>query len=253
MRTHFRKLIAAAGAALLTAITAFPAAAVTVSPIVVDLKASGRQMSTVVTVSNNFSTPLPVEMTVQEAVFGDGGLTPSGKVSEDLLVFPPQALIPPNETQSFRVQWIGDPELAQSKHYFVTVSQLPVPLPEGQNAIQVLYAFNVVTSVAPAGGQPAVRIVGTEIEKGQDGKARPVLLLENKSNTYGYLAGGQLRLIQKDPSGRQIFRRSLTGDEIQQEIGYGMVAAGAKRRLLLPLELPSGEGVLEAEFSPQRR
>lgn len=245
-----RNLFAVAAAAL--ALT-LPAQAMTVRPVVVDLKSSGRQMSTVISVSNEFTTPIPVELTVQEAVFGEDGLKPSGKPSEDLLIFPPQALIPPSQTQSFRVQWIGDPELARSKHYYVTVAQLPVPLATDQSAIQVLYAFNVVVSVAPAGGAPTLRVTGSELTKGEDGKTRPVLLLRNDSATHGYLIDGRLTITQTDAAGKRLFRRTLTGDEIQQEIGYGLVGAGGKRRLLLPLELPSGEGAVEAEFTPQGR
>ena len=62
-----------------------------------------------------------------------------------------QAMIQPGQTQTFRVQYVGDPDLARSKHYYVTVAQLPVQMPQGQSAIQILYNFQVLVSVSPSG------------------------------------------------------------------------------------------------------
>ena len=42
-----------------------PASAMTVQPVVVDLRTAGREMSQVITVENTFSRQLPVELTVQ--------------------------------------------------------------------------------------------------------------------------------------------------------------------------------------------
>ena len=119
------------------AISASVVDAMTVQPVVVDLQTAGRAMSQVITVENTFATPLPVELTVQELELTPTGLKQTGKDPGDLLIFPPQALIAPGQTQTFRVQFVGDPTLAVSKHYYVTVAQLPVKLPEGQSAIQI--------------------------------------------------------------------------------------------------------------------
>ncbi len=90
--------------------------AMTVQPVVVDLKPGGRTMSATVSVQNTFTTPLPVELTATTLKFDEAGAHVDGPDKGDLLIFPPQALIPPGQTQSFRIQWVGDPELAQSRH-----------------------------------------------------------------------------------------------------------------------------------------
>ena len=72
--------------------------------------------------------------------------------SSDLAVFPAQAVIEPGRTQTFRVQWAGGP-IDRGKSYYVTVAQAPVTLPAGQSAIQVLYNFQVLVSVAPPQAQ----------------------------------------------------------------------------------------------------
>ena len=225
------------------------AQAMTVQPVVIDLQTSGRSMSQVVTVENTFSTPLPVELSIQELELGTDGVKQTGKDPGDLLVFPPQALIEPGQTQTFRVQYVGDPALAKSKHYYITVAQLPVKLPEGQSAIQILYNFQVLISVTPGGAKPKLSIQSAEIGRNDAGKPVPIVIVTNASNAHGYLSGGHLRIIEKDASGKEVFRRTLSGAEIQQTIGFGLIGGGQSRRVIVPVELPQDGGTVEAEFA----
>jgi P pilus assembly chaperone PapD len=232
-------------AALLPVQAAF---AMTVQPVVIDLQTAGRQMSTVVTVENTFATPLPVELTVQELELTPEGVKQTGKDPGDLMVFPPQAIIEPGQTQTFRIQYVGDPALAKSKHYYVTVAQLPVKLPEGQSAIQILYNFQVLVSIAPAGIKPQISVQSATIGKNSAGKPVPILTVNNESTAHGYLANGRLRIVQKDAGGKPVFSKTLSGAEIQQSMGFGLIGGGQVRRVAVPVELPSAEGTVEASF-----
>jgi P pilus assembly chaperone PapD len=225
------------------------ASAMTVQPVVIDLQTAGREMTQVVTVENTFSTPLPVELTVQELELTPDGVKQTGRDPGDLLVFPPQAIIEPGQTQTFRIQYVGDPALAKSKHYDVTVAQLPVKLPEGQSAIQILYNFQVLVSITPNGVKPKIMVQGAEIGKDGAGKPVAVLTVTNESPAHGYLANGRLRIVEKDASGRQVFSKTLSGAEIQQTMGFGLIGGGQSRRVVVPVELPSAEGTVEASFS----
>lgn len=237
--------------AAVAAVFASPAWSMTVQPVVIDLSVSGRGMSQVITVENTFATPLPVELRVEELAFDETGVKGTGKASEDLLIFPPQALIQPGQTQTFRIQYVGDPDLKASKHYYVTVAQLPVKLPEGQSAIQILYNFQVLVSVSPAGAKPALAIQSAEVGKNAEGKPAPVLTLANPSAAHGYLSSGRLRIIQTDASGKEVFRRTLSGPEVQQTIGFGLVGANQVRRMTLPIVLPIDGGKIDATFTPE--
>ncbi len=103
-------------AAAAAAVVAFAAAAwaMTVQPVIVDLKPSGHGMSATVSVQNTFATPLPIGITIQSLSFDEKGAKPTGKDPGDILVYPPQTLIPPGQTQTFRIQWVGDPQLARA-------------------------------------------------------------------------------------------------------------------------------------------
>lgn len=230
---------------------AAPLLAMTVQPVVINLQTSGRGMSQVITVENTFAAPLPVELRVQELTLDEDGVKLTGVDPGDLLVFPPQALIQPGQTQSFRVQYVGDPDLKASKHYYITVAQLPVKLPEGQSAIQILYNFQVLVSVTPTGTKPEMSVQSAAVGHNADGKPVPVIMMTNASIAHGYLSNGRLRIVQRDAAGKEVFKQSLSGPEIQQTIGFGLVGANQTRRITVPLILPLDGGTIEASFEPE--
>jgi fimbrial chaperone protein len=228
-------------------------AAMTVQPVIVDLSPAGRKNTALVSVENTSSEPLPVELRVYEAVLDANGVAVSSKTSEDLLIFPPQAIVAPSATQSFRIQYIGDPSMERSRHYYVTVAQLPVQLPEGTSAIQIVYNFNVVVSVAAPGQSAQISAVSGEVVKNSEGKPVAAFTIANAGRNYDYLINGRLRLVQKDASGREVYRRTFSGQEIQQNIGFGLIGPELQRRIVTTIELPSAEGTLNVEFTPDRR
>ena len=238
--------------ALAGALPAPAALAMTVQPVVIDLQTSGRAMSQVVTVENTFASPLPVELTIQELELTADGVKQTGKDNGDLLVFPPQALIPAGQTQTFRVQYVGDPDLKRSRHYYITVAQLPVKLPQGQSAIQILYNFQVLVSVEPQGMKPAITVTSATIGHDAKGKPVPLLTVGNTSGAHGYLANGHLRIVEKDASGKEVFRRTLSGAEIQQTMGFGLIGGNQTRKVTVPVELPQDGGSIDASFSADR-
>ena len=226
------------------------ATAMTVQPVVLNLSPGGRNMTQVLTVTNSFSYLLAVELRVEELTIDSSGVRPTGKDPGDLVVFPPTALIQPGQTQTFRVQYVGDPKLARSKHYYVNVAQLPVKQQQGQSAVQVLYNFQVLASVSPTGAKPAIKVDSAAIERTGDGKFVPAITFSNAAAAHGFLADGKIRIVQKDNAGKEIFRREFTAPEVQQAIGYGLMGAGQVRKVTLPLELPSSSGRIEAQYTP---
>ncbi|CAM3095987.1 Pili assembly chaperone N-terminal domain-containing protein [Sphingomonas antarctica] len=241
-------------AAMAALLVGAPLSAMTVQPVVLDLKTAGQAMSQIITVENSFATPLPVEMRIAALDYDPDGLKAKAdqKDADDLLVFPPQALIAPGQTQSFRVQYVGDPALAKSRHFYVTVAQLPVKLPSNQSAIQILYNFQVLVSVTPQGAVPALKIDSATIAKDTNGKPIPLLTLSDPSNAHAYLSAGRVRITASDAAGKEVYRRTFTGPEIQQTVGFGLVGAGQTRRLTIPAELPPTATTVDAQFTPEK-
>src|SRR3546814_12757731 len=124
----------------------------------------------------------------------------------------------------FPVHYVGDAELDKSRHYYVTVAQLPVQLPQGETGIQVLYNIQVVASVQPRDGKPDLKITGTKIGRNADGHAVPIVTVANSSATHGYLSRGRLNIVQRDASGRERIRQTLTGRSEERRVGKGWVS-----------------------------
>lgn len=223
--------------------------AMTVQPVVVNLKTMGNGMSQIVTVENTFATPLPVELRIEELEFENSALVNTHKDPGDLLVFPPQAMIPPGQTQSFRIQYIGDPELTKSKHYYVTVAQLPVKLPQGQSAIQILYNFQVLVSIAPVGVKPALSVSAASVATNPQGRPVPSITITNTSNAHGYLSNGRLTISEHNAAGKEIYNKTFSGPELLQIVGFGLVGANSTRTITIPVELPEKGGSIDAKFA----
>src|SRR3546814_2011397 len=113
--------------------------------------------------------------------------------------------------------------------------------------------MQVVASVQPRDGKPDLKITGTKIGRNADGHAVPIVTVANSSATHGYLSRGRLTIVQRDASGRELIRQTLTGPDIQQGAGYGLIGGNGMRSFTLPLELPAETGTIEARFEPQSR
>jgi fimbrial chaperone protein len=247
------KHLACAVLASAAILSAPPALATTVQPILLDLSSSGRNMTGVITVQNTSTAPMPIEIRVDQLKFGPRGAEMDHS-SDDLLVFPVQAVIQPNQSQAFRVQWVGEPNLTESRSYYVTVAQAPVALPQGQSAVQVVYNFQTLVNVSPPnGGVAKLSIVSSTIGRDLEGKPVAMATIANESRVHGYIARGRIQVIQKDGAGRVVVDKSLTSGELEQAIGFGLVGPGQQRTVTLPTQLASDQGNVEVRYTPNRQ
>lgn len=225
-----------------------PARAMSVSPIQLELTSAGNASRSQVTVRNTSDRPLAVESTLQQLAIEENGNRRMTKAGDEFLVFPPQALIPPGGTQVFRVQWVGEPLLDSSQSYMLSISQTPVKFPEGKAAVQVVMSFGVVVNVAPPTGTAQLRIVGTAVTIGPDGRRQPTITVENPSKVHALLNQATIRL-----SGGN-WSETLGTAFIQERVGIGLVQPGKRRRFILPVDLPAGVTQVQAaiDYRPKR-
>ena len=171
--------------------------------------------------NNTGAVALPIEIQVIPLTPTATGLQPGKPDSdEDLLVTPPSVLIPAGKTQTFRVQWIGDPELNASKHYYVSINQLPVKLPEGQSAVQVVYNFQVLVSVSSPDKKPQLTITSVAAAT-VNGKPAVAITVQNGGEAHGYISQHRLKITATNASGAELFY----GDDQRR----GISAAGRLR------------------------
>jgi len=245
-------------------ITAAPAQAARVSPMIVELEPTGRASVARIDVINDGEKDIPYEVQMMR-----GEITPDGKLNltpadEEFVVFPAQTLIEANSQQVFRVQYIGESAENRSQVYYMAVRQIPVSFDPGVSEIQVVVNFNVLVNVVPDGTEPqavvnAARVATRDAPDssqpaGEDGE--PVLVsrrgIEVDAGNVGnrfYLAGFSEWKISGESTDGEPFTLDYSGDEASRSIGVGVVAPDANRIFFFPTEMDVAPGSLKVEIS----
>ncbi len=146
------------------------------------------------------------------------------------------------------MQWVGEPVIAESQSFLLSMNQIPVKLPAGQSAVQVVMSFGVVINVAPPQGVPALNLVAAGVAKSKDGKRHPTITVENPSNIHALLPQSSIKL---SGGGWSYDFEPL---ELSEKVGIGLVQPGHKRRFVLPVDLPANVTSVQAslDFKPKR-
>jgi len=232
---------------MLMCLAAGSAVAMSVSPLHIEMTSVGSSGRSQFTVTNSSPAPLPVETTLKRLELDENGTVKAVAAGDEFLVFPPQAMIPAGGSQVFRVQWVGEPNLARSQTYMLAVAEVPVKIPKGRSGVQLAFSFGIVIDVAPPQGQPDLKLVSTGVATDKQGKRHPTITVADNSNVHGMLELTVLRLRAGSWS------KTYQPSEIAQSIGIGLVQPGKQRKFILPDELPSGTTTFEASLDYQQR
>ena len=203
-----------------------------VTPLTAELSASGQNNKTTLRVHNDSASPIPVEVSSSKLTVAEDGTLTNVPVKDKFRIYPPQATIPAGASQSFRVLWLGDPNLKASESYALSVDQLPVELDKKKNGVQVVFNFAVIINVAPVNAKPAISVVKADISKGSSQGNEAVITLQNSGNGHALLGDGSLVLT----SGA--WTKTVAGEEIRKLFGLGLIQPGTKRRFKLAMPLP---------------
>lgn len=139
------------------------AAAYSLSPMVAELTAEGREASRNFLVQNPADAAVPLQVSMfQRSLDVDGHET--RVKTDDFQFFPAQFVLKPGESRNIRVSYQGPRELETERAYRLVVEQLPVELkkPEKKSAqVQLDFTMSFVASVyvtAKAAGPAKLRI-----------------------------------------------------------------------------------------------
>lgn len=242
-------MLALAASMLLAVSVCAPAEALSVSPIHIEMSSTGAASRSQVTVRNESAVPMPVEATLQRFTMDEAGSRRETPANDDFLVFPPQALIPPGGVQVFRLQWVGEPMLAKSHSYMLSISQIPVKMPKGRTGVQVALSFGVLINVAPPQGKPDLRLVEAGIAIDKQGNRVAAITVHNPSTVHALLPESSIELTSAGWSA------SLSQAELADRVGIGLVQPGSRRRFLLPIQVPGAVKGFQASlaYKPGRK
>lgn len=232
-------------AVLLGMCAAAHAHALTITPITLELSAAGKETRAVITITNPTNEPAAIEPMFERVTIGENGTVTREAVSADnFLLMPLQSVLPPGAAQTFRLQWIGPPDLPQSESYYITFNQLPVQGLARRTGVTLLTSFSVAVNVSPASGRSAVQLVSTGMEG-----TRPTITVQNPTATHALLKYADITINAADttiPVPRHAF---------EQMYGNGLLQPWSKRTFTLPIDLPAHVGPISAalHYEPPQR
>lgn len=203
-------------------------AGVRVQPMSYDLGTSGRSATQDLRVENTAATPVPVEVRVERREILQDGSDRKTPAEDDFLVFPPQGIVPANGFQTFRVQYIGDPALKETKLYQITIAQIPVSGTGGQTTgIQLVFNVGTLAAVSPANSTP--NLVVTEVTPAPEaGKLQ--ITVRNEGTRYARLLNGDWTLTAADGSAEK-----LSGEKLRAALQNSLIEPGKTRVITLPV------------------
>lgn len=231
-----------------------PAEAMNVSPMVVELTATGARSTGRIQVINVLTQALPYEVRVYRINFGPNDQIVETPGDSDFVIFPPQGLLQPNQRQMVRVQWVGGP-LDSSRGYYVAINQLPVPLDPAKADktkasvdVQLVYHMKVLVTVAPPGAAPNVSVESVRpvmvAPPKIEGVAQPdapsvpgvEVTIRNTGKRYAMMAGATWTIQGKGADGKPL-KVVLNSNDMGRLLGAGYVPALDGRRTF---DVPTG-------------
>lgn len=238
--TSMRKRLAAL-LALAALICSPTATAYDLRPIVVQLSPTGAGSGQTLVITNSHEVPIAIEVRAyrrQQMPNGEDTLTPE---DEDLLIYPPQMVIPPQTSQSFKVQWVGDPAPTRELAYRIVTEQLPIQFTQEIDAsrsadLTVRYRYEAALYVVPSNAEPSARLTSIARVTGEDGSEQLELRIASEGTMRAILETPRVTI--RDASGESFV---LSGEQIQPLDGLN-VLPGVERivRVPAPPGLPAG-------------
>ncbi|WP_298335818.1 fimbria/pilus periplasmic chaperone [uncultured Erythrobacter sp.] len=202
----------------------------------VDLDTFGRGSVARIQFTNTADREFPVEVRVYLGEISEDGELELTPAEDDFLIFPPQTVIDPLGEQVIRVQYVGEPALEQAKVYYVSLSELPVPLEAGGGPkVQVTVRFNVFVNVQPEGAEALPRVDTIESAEVEEEKGIRVRLANDGNGML--LAGQRAWRITGNTTSGEAFEREFTTAQMGVIVGAGVVAPSKARNFFIPLSI----------------
>lgn len=229
---------------------ALPAWAMRVSPMVVEMETRGANAVARIEVQNINPGNLAFQTRVFRMTIDDDGKMIETPADDQFLIFPPQGVLPGGGRQVVRLQWVGNPDLAASEAFYVSVEQLPVVLEPGETEtvaaqVQILYNMRALVVVAPPGAKPDVT-AGSARQVNYQPPAPPgsdvlpplqdgvEVVLRNEGQRHAMMANFGWQLVGTDHEGKYL-RVDVSPEELNRAVGTGYVPALGKRKFNLPI------------------
>lgn len=200
-----------------------------VAPMRITLVPAEGQRGASISVNNNESRNLQVEIKIFRRLIDEDGTQTLDPADDDFTVFPPQVEIPVGKSQSVRFQYVGPPVRDVSVAYVVQVVELPVNDP-AFSGVRFTYNFGVAVYLDPPKATEKLQIVSAE-HHGSGVR----LQVRNDGTRYGVVIWKRLIL---EMAGQRL---ELTPDMLGQRISNPLVPPRSNRTI--DVTIPEWEAI----------
>ena len=203
------------------------ASAFQLKPLHTSLSPSGAGSERVFRVTNTGKLPIAIQFNMTTREQRPDGSEAQSAADSSFMVYPPQAVIPPNKTQKVRVQWLGDQNPSKELAYRFIAKQVPVRLSkENKTGVQMVMTLVGSIYIEPQGVNHNLSV--NNLHRVGDKLA---FTIRNSGTKHAMLGGLKMNLTG---DGQQL---QLSNNQVIGAAGKNILA-GSSRNLSIPY--PSG-------------
>jgi fimbrial chaperone protein len=147
---------------------------------------------------------------------------------DDFIIFPPQMIIRPSQTQTMRIQWVVGAVPATSESYYVYVTQVPAALQPGMSGVKVSYRFGVSVHMVPPNTRPDLHLVSIRPSTNAEHVAGFEVTLRNDGNRFARMSEHEMTM------GSRTWSRA----DLRAAVGIGFMLPGQQRTFFVPFDGP---------------
>ncbi|AMO72850.1 fimbrial biogenesis chaperone [Sphingorhabdus sp. M41] len=237
---------------LLAFIIPYPAHSYDMKPIVIQLAPSGAGAAQSVVITNTHTQPIAIEVRTFKRQQNPDGTDILTAEDEDLLVTPPQMVIAPKSSQSFKVRWVGDALPEHELAYRLVTTQLPIKFKQEETDdvsinVNMTYRYEAALYIVPPQSTPSARLVSVAPITDEAGKTWLEARIASDGKRRAILDKASL-IITPESGGEPV---TLTGESAASLVNLNILV-GSERivRLPWPEAIPPGpvKGELRTEY-----
>lgn len=183
------------------------------SPMSTSIGIKGPKNSVLFYLENDSDQPIAVTASLVKREMNAEGVEKNDKVGDELLVYPTQLIIPPNEKRSVKVTWVGKTVPESELSYRLVAEQLPIDLEKNKDkksSIKVLLRYVAALYVEPDDLKSEVNLKKLEVSD-----KNVTFFMENKGKKHQVLSNLEMKITGKktiDLSSDDL--KGMTGENI---------------------------------------
>ena len=218
-----------------------PSSAYEVNPMVMELRPTGQGSSASGVITNSHDVPIAIEIQVFARTQNPDGSDRLVAENEDVIVTPPQTVIQPGESQTFRVSWVGDQAPTKEIAYRLVTNQLPIRFKEEKRdnyvaEVTMRYRYEIALYIQPQGTSPKATLRSARVfEDGGNGRMLE-LAISSDGTRRAILEKPQLQLA----GGGSSF--TLESEQLAPLVGLNILPGSTRVvRMPAPAGMPLGD------------